>query len=58
MIFCDMVSEILGIKAYTKKEDIGHILKIVKLKLWEILERNGHCTRVKEKVEEFIGGDR
>ncbi|AFI31925.1 variable large family protein [Borrelia crocidurae] len=60
--FGDMITETLGIKADTKKSEIGayftkieNTMKIVKEKLWEILEKNGNYTKVKEKVEEFIG---
>ncbi|WP_051373892.1 variable large family protein [Borrelia hispanica] len=60
--FGDMITETLGIKADTKKSDIGayftkieNTMKIVKVKLGEILEKNGNYTKVKEKVEEFIG---
>ncbi|WP_038359107.1 variable large family protein [Borrelia hispanica] len=60
--FGDMITGTLGIKAETKKEDIGkyfskieNTMKTVKVKLGEILEKNGNYVKVKEKVEEFIG---
>ncbi len=60
--FGDMITGTLGIKADTKKSEIGayftkieNTMKVVKVKLGEILEKNGHYPKVKEKVEEFIG---
>ncbi|AHH07077.1 Variable outer membrane protein (plasmid) [Borrelia crocidurae DOU] len=60
--FGDMITGTLGIKAETKKSEIGgyfskiaETMKEVKVKLGEILEKNGHYPKVKEKVEEFIG---
>ncbi|WP_038359476.1 variable large family protein [Borrelia hispanica] len=61
--FGDMITGTLGgLKAETKKSEIGayftkieNTMKIVKGKLGEILEKNGHYTKVKGKVEEFIG---
>ncbi|ETZ17306.1 Variable outer membrane protein [Borrelia duttonii CR2A] len=59
--FGDMITGTLGIKADTKKSDIGvyfikisEIMKVVKGKLGEILEQNGNYEKVKSKVEEFI----
>ncbi|ACH94219.1 variable large family protein [Borrelia duttonii] len=60
--FGDMITETLGIKADTKKSEIGgyftkieNTMKIVKGKLSKILEEHGNYEKVKEKVEEFIG---
>ncbi|AHH07849.1 Variable outer membrane protein (plasmid) [Borrelia crocidurae DOU] len=59
--FGDMITETLGIKADTKKSEIGgyfskiaETMKEVKVKLGEIIEKNGHYPKVKEKVEEFV----
>ncbi len=61
MTFGDMVSGTLGIKAETKKSDIGvyftkiaETMKLTKAKLNEILEKNGRYEKVKEKVVAFI----
>ncbi|ETZ17058.1 Variable outer membrane protein [Borrelia duttonii CR2A] len=61
MSFGDMITGTLGIKAETKKNEIGayfskiaETMKVVKVKLGEIIEKNGHYPKVKEKVEEFI----
>ncbi|AFI31698.1 VmpB protein (plasmid) [Borrelia crocidurae str. Achema] len=60
--FGDMIAGTLGIKAETKKSDIGayftkieNTMKIVKGKLSKILEEHGSYEKVKGKVEEFIG---
>ncbi|AHH07214.1 Variable outer membrane protein (plasmid) [Borrelia crocidurae DOU] len=60
--FGDMITGTLGIKAETKKSDIGayfskieNTMKIVKGKLSKILEEHGNYPKVKEKLEEFIG---
>ncbi|WP_148264268.1 variable large family protein [Borrelia crocidurae] len=60
--FGDMITGTLGIKVETKKSEIGgyfsrieNTMKTVKVKLGEILEKNGDYPKVKEKVEEFIG---
>ncbi|AHH07786.1 Variable outer membrane protein (plasmid) [Borrelia crocidurae DOU] len=60
--FGDMITETLGIKADTKKSEIGgyfskiaETMKGVKEKLGKILEENGKYEKVKGKVEEFIG---
>ncbi|WP_143705896.1 variable large family protein [Borrelia duttonii] len=60
--FGDMITGTLGIKAETKKSDIGayftkieNTMKIVKGKLGKILEEHGSYEKVKGKVEEFIG---
>ncbi|ACH94224.1 vlp protein, delta subfamily (plasmid) [Borrelia duttonii Ly] len=60
--FGDMITETLGIKADTKKSEIGayftkieNTMKIVKGKLSKILEENGKYEKVREKVGEFIG---
>ncbi|AHH07659.1 Variable outer membrane protein (plasmid) [Borrelia crocidurae DOU] len=62
MSFGDMITETLGIKAETKKSEIGgyfskieNTMKVVKGKLGKILEEHGSYEKVKEKVEEFIG---
>ncbi|AHH07823.1 Variable outer membrane protein (plasmid) [Borrelia crocidurae DOU] len=60
--FGDMITETLGIKADTKKSEIGEYfskiaetMKGVREKLGKILEENGKYEKVKEKVEGFIG---
>ncbi len=60
--FGDMITGTLGIKAETKKSEIGgyfgkiaETMKEVRGKLGKILEENGNYPKVKEKVEEFIG---
>ncbi|ETZ17227.1 Variable outer membrane protein [Borrelia duttonii CR2A] len=60
--FGDMITGTLGIKAETKKSEIGayfskieNTMKIVKGKLGKILEEHGSYEKVKGKVEEFIG---
>ncbi|WP_431306731.1 variable large family protein [Borrelia crocidurae] len=60
--FGDMITGTLGIKADTKKSEIGgyfskieNTMKVVKGKLGKILEEHGSYEKVKEKVEEFIG---
>ncbi len=60
-----MITGTLGIKAKTKKSEIGgyftkigNTMKTVKVKLGESLEENGNYPKVKGKVEEFIGEDR
>ncbi|AHH07752.1 Variable outer membrane protein (plasmid) [Borrelia crocidurae DOU] len=60
--FGDMITETLGIKAETKKIEIGgyfskiaETMKEVREKLGKILEENGKYEKVKGKVEEFIG---
>ncbi len=57
-----MITGTLGIKADTKKSEIGayfskiaKTMKEVKVKLGKILEENGKYEKVKGKVEEFIG---
>ncbi|WP_024653141.1 variable large family protein [Borrelia persica] len=62
VVFGDMINGTLGIKAETKKSEIGayftkieNTMKTVKLKLGKILEEYGNYEKVKEKVEEFIG---
>ncbi len=59
--FGDMVSGTLGIKADTKKSDIGvyftkisETMKTTQAKLNEILEKNGNYAKVKEEVLKFI----
>ncbi|WP_041177918.1 variable large family protein [Borrelia duttonii] len=59
--FGDMITGTLGIKAETKKSDVGvyftkisETMKATKAKLNKILEQNGHYEKVKEKVDEFI----
>nr|WP_269516805.1 variable large family protein [Borrelia recurrentis] len=59
--FGDMVSGTLGIKAETKKSEIGkyfgdieNTMKTTKAKLNEILEKNGNYEKVKEEVLKFI----
>ncbi|AHH07828.1 Variable outer membrane protein (plasmid) [Borrelia crocidurae DOU] len=59
--FGDMITGTLGIKAETKKSEIGgyftkiaETMKEVRGKLGKILEENGHYAKVKEKVGEFI----
>ncbi|ACH94248.1 variable large family protein [Borrelia duttonii] len=61
--FGDMVTGTLGIKAETKKEDIGKYfsdieksMQTTKVKLNEILEKNGQYEKVRKVVEEFISG--
>ncbi|WP_025401500.1 variable large family protein [Borrelia crocidurae] len=60
--FGDMITETLGIKADTKKSEIGgyftkiaETMKGVREKLGKIMEENGKYEKVKEKVEGFIG---
>ncbi|WP_071196408.1 variable large family protein [Borrelia crocidurae] len=60
--FGDMITGTLGIKAETKKSEIGayftkiaETMKEVREKLGKILEENGKYEKVKVKVEEFIG---
>ncbi|ETZ17261.1 Variable outer membrane protein [Borrelia duttonii CR2A] len=60
--FGDMITGTLGIKAETKKSEIGayftkiaETMKGVREKLGKILEENGKYEKVKFKVEEFIG---
>ncbi|WP_051373829.1 variable large family protein [Borrelia hispanica] len=60
--FGDMITGTLGIKAETKKSEIGayftkieNTMKVVKGKLSKILEENGKYEKVREKVGEFIG---
>ncbi len=60
--FGDMITGTLGIKAETKKSEIGgyfgkiaETMKEVRGKLGKILEENGKYEKVKEKVEEFVG---
>ncbi|AFI31963.1 variable large family protein [Borrelia crocidurae] len=60
--FGDMITGTLGIKADTKKSEIGgyfskieNTMKVVKVKLGKILEEHGSYEKVKGKVEEFIG---
>ncbi|ACH95189.1 vlp protein, delta subfamily (plasmid) [Borrelia recurrentis A1] len=60
--FGDMITGTLGIKADTKKSEIGgyftkiaETMKGVREKLGKILEENGKYEKVKEKVEEFVG---
>ncbi|AHH07727.1 Variable outer membrane protein (plasmid) [Borrelia crocidurae DOU] len=60
--FGDMITGTLGIKADTKKSEIGgyfskieNTMKVVKGKLGKILEEHGSYEKVKGKVEEFIG---
>ncbi|ETZ17191.1 Variable outer membrane protein, partial [Borrelia duttonii CR2A] len=57
-----MITGTLGIKADTKKSEIGayftkiaETMKEVREKLGKILEENGKYEKVKGKVEEFIG---
>ncbi|AFI31664.1 VmpB protein (plasmid) [Borrelia crocidurae str. Achema] len=61
--FGDMITGTLGIKAETKKSDIGKYfsdieksMQTTKVKLREILEKNGQYEKVKAVVEEFISG--
>ncbi|AHH06929.1 Variable outer membrane protein (plasmid) [Borrelia crocidurae DOU] len=61
--FGDMITGTLGIKADTKKEDIGKYfsdieksMQTTKVKLREILEKNGKYEKVRKVVEEFISG--
>ncbi|WP_038363871.1 variable large family protein [Borrelia persica] len=60
--FGDMITDTLGIKADTKKSEIGayftkieNTMKTVKEKLGKIVGEYGNYPKVKEKVEEFIG---
>ncbi|AHH07696.1 Variable outer membrane protein (plasmid) [Borrelia crocidurae DOU] len=60
--FGDMITGTLGIKADTKKSEIGgyftkiaETMKGVREKLGKIMEENGKYEKVKEKVEGFIG---
>ncbi|AHH11541.1 variable large family protein (plasmid) [Borrelia coriaceae] len=59
--FGDMVTDTLGIKAQTKKEDIGkyftkveQTMTAVKVKLNDIIEKYGKHQKVKEKLNKFI----
>ncbi len=61
--FGDMVSGTLGIKAETKKSDIGKYfidiektMVLVKNKLNTLVAENGNYPKVKEVVEQFISG--
>ncbi|AHH07629.1 Variable outer membrane protein (plasmid) [Borrelia crocidurae DOU] len=61
--FGDMITGTLGIKAETKKSEIGKYfsdiektMKTTKVKLREILEKNGQYEKVRKVVEEFISG--
>ncbi|WP_038358624.1 variable large family protein [Borrelia hispanica] len=61
--FGDMITGTLGIKAETKKSEIGKYfsdieksMQTTKVKLNEILEKNGKYEKVKTIVEEFISG--
>ncbi|AHH06977.1 Variable outer membrane protein (plasmid) [Borrelia crocidurae DOU] len=61
MSFGDMITGTLGIKAETKKSEIGgcfgkieNTMKAVKGKLSKILEEHGNYEKVKEKIDEFI----
>ncbi|WP_040132219.1 variable large family protein [Borrelia crocidurae] len=61
--FGDMVEGTLGIKADTKKSEIGKYfsdieksMQTTKAKLNEILEKNGQYEKVKTVVEQFITG--
>nr|WP_011666317.1 variable large family protein [Borrelia duttonii]BAC22662.1 vmpB [Borrelia duttonii] len=61
--FGDMITGTLGIKAETKKEDIGKYfsdiektMQTTKVKLNEILEKNGQYEKVRKVVEEFVTG--
>ncbi|AHH07911.1 Variable outer membrane protein (plasmid) [Borrelia crocidurae DOU] len=61
--FGDMITETLGIKAETKKSEIGKYfsdieksMQTTKVKLNEILEKNGNYEKVKTVVEQFISG--
>ncbi|WP_024653811.1 variable large family protein [Borrelia persica] len=61
--FGDMVSGTLGIKADTKKSDIGKYfsdiaktMTSVKSKLKDVISENGNYPKVKEVVEQFITG--
>ncbi len=60
--FGDMITDTLGIKADTKKSEIGayfikieNTMKTVKAKLGKIVGEYGNYPKVKEKVEEFVG---
>ncbi|WP_041177926.1 variable large family protein [Borrelia duttonii] len=59
--FGDMVSDVIGIKADTKKSDIGKYfsdieksMQAIKVKLREILEKNGKYEKIKTVVDKFI----
>uniref|UniRef100_UPI0004640562 variable large family protein n=1 Tax=Borrelia hispanica TaxID=40835 RepID=UPI0004640562 len=59
----DMITGTLGIKADTKKSEIGKYfsdieksMQTTKAKLNEILEKNGQYEKVKTVVEQFISG--
>ncbi|AHH11799.1 variable large family protein (plasmid) [Borrelia coriaceae] len=59
--FGDIVTDSLGIKAETKKDDIGgyfskieSTMKNVQDKLKNVAEKYGHYPKVKEKVAQFI----
>ncbi|AFI31898.1 variable large family protein [Borrelia crocidurae] len=61
--FGDMITGTLGIKADTKKSEIGKYfsdieksMQTTKAKLNEILEKNGQYEKVKTVVEQFISG--
>ncbi|AHH07072.1 Variable outer membrane protein, partial (plasmid) [Borrelia crocidurae DOU] len=61
--FGDMITETLGIKADTKKSEIGKYfsdiektMNSVKEKLQEEVSKNGQYEKVKKVVEEFISG--
>ncbi|WP_041177885.1 variable large family protein [Borrelia duttonii] len=61
--FGDMITETLGIKAETKKSDIGKYfsdiektMNSVKEKLQEEVSKNGQYEKVRKVVEEFISG--
>ncbi|WP_172642008.1 variable large family protein [Borrelia crocidurae] len=61
--FGDMITGTLGIKADMKKSDIGKYfsdiektMQTTKVKLREILEKNGQYEKVRKVVEEFISG--
>ncbi|ETZ17551.1 hypothetical protein BDCR2A_01520 [Borrelia duttonii CR2A] len=62
--FGDMITGMLGIKAETKESEIGGYLsddieksmQTTKVKLREILEKNGKYEKVKTVVEQFISG--
>ncbi|AFI32002.1 Vlp protein, delta subfamily (plasmid) [Borrelia crocidurae str. Achema] len=61
--FGDMITGTLGIKAETKKSEIGKYfsdiektMQTTKVKLKEILEKHGNYEKVKTVVEQFITG--
>ncbi|WP_041177068.1 variable large family protein [Borrelia crocidurae] len=61
--FGDMITGTLGIKADTKKSEIGKYfsdieksMQTTKVKLGEILEKNGKYEKVKTVIEQFISG--